>query len=143
MLKKFFLFFLIAFGCCPPLAAHHVLGRPSYSLDEDTTTPPSMQVETQIGKFYITYMVFPAFPSPNEPGRINLYARRIDTGEPFTGEITFKVRDDSFFNGNEEVLGAQPSDDNVFRQGFEFRDAGDYLIRAEFEFPLYSKTVCP
>lgn len=116
-----------------PVYAHHVLGRPSYSLNEDSTTPPSMQVETQIGEYYVTYMVFPAFPSPDQPGRVNLYASRIDNGEPFQGEVTFKVRDDSWFSNQEEVLGVQAVDDNVFRQGFEFRDAGSYIIRAEFE----------
>jgi len=45
---------------CLPVQAHHVLGRPSYSLSEDSTTPPSMQVETQIGDYYVTYMAFPA-----------------------------------------------------------------------------------
>lgn len=133
MLKRFLLFLTLT-ACSPLLCAHHVLGRPAYSLDEDSTTPPSMQVETQIGKFYITYMVFPAFPSPNEGGRINLYARRIDTGAPYNGNVTFRVRDDSLFNDNEETLGTQPPDDNVFRQGFEFRNAGDYIIRAEFEY---------
>ncbi len=116
-----------------PAQAHHVLGRPSYSLNEDSTTPPSMQVETQIGDYYVTYMVFPAFPSPNEPGRVNLYASRIDDGRPFDGEVAFKVRDDSLFNDDEELLGVQWPDDNVFRQGFEFREAGDYIVRAEFE----------
>ena len=116
-----------------PSYAHHVLGRPSYSLNEDSTTPPSMQVETQIGNFYVTYMVFPAFPSPKEPGRVNLYASRIDNGEPFIGEITFKVRDDSWFSKREELLGIQSIDDNVYRQGFEFSEAGKYIIRAEFE----------
>ena len=115
-----------------PAQAHHVLGRPSYSLNEDSTTPPSMQVETQIGDYYVTYMVFPAFPSPNEPGRVNLYASRIDDGRPFDGEVAFKVRDDSLFNDDEELLGVQLPDDNVFRQGFEFREAGDYIVRAEF-----------
>lgn len=71
--------------------AHHVLGRPSYSLGEDSNTPPSMQVETQIGEYYITYMVFPAFPKPKQPGRINLYASRIDNGKSFPGNVTFKV----------------------------------------------------
>jgi hypothetical protein len=118
---------------CFPVNAHHVLGRPSYSLNEDSTTPPSMQVETQIGEYYITYMVFPAFPSPNQPGRVNLYASRIDNGEPFLGQVSFKVRDDSWFNNKQELLGVQEVDDNVFRQGFEFRDAGNYIIRAEFE----------
>lgn len=112
--------------------AHHVLGRPAYSLNEDSTTPPSMQVETQIGSYYVTYMVFPAFPSPNEPGRVNLYASRIDNGETFQGDVTFKVRNDSLFNDEEELLGSQAPDDNVFRQGFEFKESGKYIIRAEF-----------
>ncbi|MCH8080462.1 MAG: hypothetical protein IIA06_11930 [Proteobacteria bacterium] len=118
---------------CLPVQAHHVLGRPSYSLSEDSTTPPSMQVETQIGDYYVTYMAFPAFPSPNKPGRVNLYASRIDNGDPFQGKVTFKVRDDAWFSDKEEFLGVQDVDDNVFRQGFEFNKAGNYIIRAEFE----------
>ncbi len=117
----------------PPSQGHHVLGRPSYSLSEDSNTPPSLQVETQIGEYFVTYMAFPAFPRPHEPGRVNLYASRIDTGEPFQGEVTFKVRDDVWFDGKEETLGVQAVDDNVYRQGFVFREEGDYLITAEFE----------
>lgn len=113
--------------------AHHVLGRPSYSLNEGSTTPPSMQVETQMGEYFITFMVFPAFPSPNESGRVNLYVSRIDTGEPFLGSVVFKVRDDSWFSRDDELLGVQAIDDNVFRQGFKFHESGKYIIRAEFE----------
>ena len=116
-----------------PNFAHHVLGRPSYSLNEDSTTPPSMQIETQIGSYYVTYMVFPAFPSPNQPGRVNVYASRIDNGQPFQGEMKFKVFTDSFFNKKEAYLGTQAVDDNVYRQGFEFHESGKYIIRAEFE----------
>ena len=125
-----FLFLIIV---SVPVHAHHVLGRPSYSLNEDSTTPPSMQVETRIGAYYVTYMVFPAFPDPGEPGRVNLYASRIDDGRPFEGQVAFKVRNDSLFNEEEELLGVQLPDDNVFRQGFEFREAGDFIVRAEFE----------
>lgn len=119
--------------CSATASAHHVLGRPSYSLNEDSNTPPSMQVETQIGDYFVTYMVFPAFPRPNQPGRVNLYASRIDNGKPFQGTVSFKVRHDSFFNDDEKLLGVQAVDDNVFRQGFEFHEAGNYIIRAEFE----------
>jgi hypothetical protein len=119
-------------------AAHHVLGRPSYSLSEDSNTPPAMQAEVQIGGYLVTYMVYPAFPRPNEPGRINLYASRIDDGTPFTGEVTFRVRNDPWYSwlglsGDEETLGVRPPDDNVFRQGYEFGAAGDYIISASFE----------
>ncbi len=116
-----------------PVQAHHVLGRPAYSLNEDSNTPPSMQVETQIGDYHVTYMVFPAFPRAGERGRINVYATRIDDGKAFQGEITFRVRDDGWFSQRqEEFLGAQQADDNVFRQGFEFSENGDYLITAAF-----------
>jgi len=117
----------------PAAQAHHVLGRPAYSLNEDSNTPPSMQMETQIGDYYVTYMIFPAFPRPNKPGRINLYAKRIDNNHPFTGNITFKVRDDSWFHKNEETLGVQQPVDNVFRQNFEFLQKGDYIISATFQ----------
>ncbi|MDT8404155.1 hypothetical protein [Sulfuriflexus sp.] len=113
--------------------AHHVLGRPAYSLSADSNTPPSMQVETQIGDYFVTYMAFPAFPKPNEQGRVNLYASRIDNGIPFVGKVTFKVRDDSWFASEEETLGVQPIDDNVYRQGFIFNEEGNYIITAEFE----------
>jgi hypothetical protein len=92
-----------------------------------------MQVETQIGDYFVTYMAFPAFPRAQQPGRVNLYASRIGDGAPFLGEVVFKVRDDSWFSGNEEVLGRQPPDDNVFRQGFVFQQDGDYIITAQFE----------
>lgn len=113
--------------------AHHVLGRPSYSLGEDSNTPPSMQVETQIGEYYVTYMAFPAFPKPNEPGRVNLYATRIDNGRSFDGRVTFKIMDGGWFASAIETIGTQAPDDNVFRQGFVISKAGDYIIRAEFE----------
>ncbi len=113
--------------------AHHVLGRPAYSLNEDSNTPPSMQVETQIGDYFVTYMVFPAFPKAGERGRVNLYATRIDNGSAYSGEVTFKVRDDVFFgDNNAETLGSQLPDDSVFRQGFEFSGNGEYIITAEF-----------
>lgn len=119
-------------------AAHHVLGRPNYSLNEDSNTPPSMQGEVQIGDYFVTYMAFPAFPRPESPGRINLYVTRIDDGTPFQGEVTFKVRGESWLSwlgvgGNEKRLGLQPPDDNVFRQGFLFHEAGDYMVIAEFQ----------
>ena len=113
--------------------AHHVLGRPSYSLGADSNTPPSMQVETQIGEYYVTYMAFPAFPKPNQQGRVNLYAARIDNGDTYNGEVIFKVRDDSWFSAKEEVLGTQNIDDGVYRQGFVFSKAGNYIVTAEFE----------
>ena len=113
--------------------AHHVLGRPAYSLNEDSNTPPSMQVETKVGKYYVTFMAFPAFPKPNEKGRVNVYLRRIKDGATFKGKVTFLVRDDRWFAPKPETIGMQDPDDNVYRQGFVFSEAGDYIITAKFQ----------
>jgi hypothetical protein len=118
--------------------AHHVLGRPSYALNENSNTPPSMQVETMMGDYFINYMVFPAFPRLNEPGRIHLYAKRIDNQVALQKNVTFTVRDNSWaawlgFGSNEEILGTQAPDDRVYRQGFVFSKDGDYIITARFQ----------
>ena len=135
--KPIALLVVVGLCCGQPAFAHHVLGRPAYSLNEDSNTPPSMAVETQIGQFFVTYMVFPAFPKANKPGRLNLYAARIDNGEAFDGQVSFFVRDDnwrdSWMSAEEEGLGTQRIDDGVYRQGFVFKEDGSYLIRAYFE----------
>jgi len=133
MQTKIYILFLLSWLFPLTTLAHHVLGRPAYSLNEDSNTPPSMQVETRIGKYFVNYMVFPAFPKPKKPGRINLYVTHIDTGRPLTESITFKVRDDSWFAADEEKIGTQLPDDNVFRQGFVFSETGDYIVTAIFE----------
>ena len=116
------------------VSAHHILGRPAYSLNEDSNTPPSMNLEAQIGNYLVTAMVFPAFPRPNEPGRINFYATHLDSKQPLNTKVEFIVKDDSWFSTNApEVLGAQVLDDNVYRQGFVFKNEGNYIITAKFE----------
>ena len=115
--------------------AHHILGRPSYNLGDDSNTPPSMQVETQIGQFFVRSMVYPAFPEPGQSGRMNLYASNLKTGVGFVGRVKFFARSDALFaDGHEDVLGEQQPDDGVFRQGFVFPKAGKYVITAAFEY---------
>lgn len=149
MKRAFLAILLLVFGLLVDATiadAHHVLGRPSYALNEDSNTPSAMQVETQIGDYFVNYMVFPAFPRPNEAGRVNLYIRKLDGGPAYDGKVEFSVRDDSWsswlgFGANEERLGAQVIDDHVFRQGFMFRSRGAYIITARFEDPNSPYTI--
>jgi hypothetical protein len=134
--------FLICLLMVAPLFAHHILGRPSYNLNEDSNTPPSMQAELQAGSYEVLYMAYPAFPKANERGRINIHASHIVTGETFVGKMTFRVNRDpwfptewfpeGWFSTRAEQLGVQKIDDGVYRQGFVFDTEGDYIIQAEF-----------
>jgi len=130
-LRQLALFFAVALVSVQAIS-HHVLGRPAYSLNEDSNTPPSMNIETQIGNYFVTAMVYPAFPKPNEAGRIHFYATHLDSGEPLNTDVIFKVKDNGWFSKQQEKLGAQVLDDSVYRQGFIFQQQGDYVITAEF-----------
>ena len=143
-------------GFMDAASAHHVLGRPAYSLGEDSNTPSSQQAEMQIGDYAITYMVFPAFPQPNTPGRISLYVKHLDNDQTFDGKVIFKIRDDvmvpALQNDHEESIGVQLLDDQVYRQSFQFSRAGDYIVSAQFhaggepyiiDFPLRVGDVSP
>ncbi len=119
-------------------AAHHVLGRPAYALNEDSNTPPHMQAEALIGEYLVTYMVYPAFPKPGEPGRISFYATHVKDAKPYQGRVSFKAHAATWltglgFAGESVALGTQPADDNVYRQGYHFHHAGNYIITAEFQ----------
>ena len=131
-------------------SAHHILGRPSYSLNEDSNTPPAVQIETRAGRYNLTYMVYPDVPSAGKQGRINLYISGLKDRLPYAGKVTFKVRNDDWLaklgiGVHLETVGLQSPDDAVFRQGVLFGKAGDYILIAEFadegqnhsvEFPL-------
>lgn len=127
-LPVFALLLLFSWAC----QAHHVLGRPSYNLDEDTTTPPALELESQIAHFYVSFMAYPAIPDPHEHGRINVHISDTEQSKPYVGEVTFKARYDSYFKNGETLLGQQSIDDSVYRQGFVFEEPGNYIISAEF-----------
>ncbi len=118
--------------------AHHILGRPASSLNEDSNTPPSIQEEIRIGEYLVNYMVYPAFPKPGEPGQINVTAERVAEGTSFDGKITFKILDNTWYSNlgfdaaDPTTLGVQVPDDHVFRQRVVFPADGDYLISARF-----------
>ncbi len=112
--------------------AHHILGRPAYGLNEDSNTPPSTQIENFLGKFFVTYMVYPAFPRPNVAGRINLYVTTIEENQSFDGNITFEIKADSYFSDEAKIIGVQQIDDNVYRQKFVVEEVGDYIVTARF-----------
>ena len=112
--------------------SHHILGRPAYSLNEDSNTPPSKQIELYVGDYTINYMVYPAFPKPHEAGRINFYASHSDSGKSYVGKVAFSVKEDGWFSKASNNLGTQEHEDNIFHQDFTFDKEGDYIITAEF-----------
>ncbi|MFT5172648.1 MAG: ferredoxin-type protein NapG [Gammaproteobacteria bacterium] len=124
---------LVAADSITPASAHHVLGRPSYGLSEDSNTPPGEQQEMTSGAYVATFMVFPAFPQPEQAARANLYLSRLDDGRAYDGEVMFSIVKDSLFSQEEDALGVQREDGKVYRQGFIISEPGNYIVIARFE----------
>jgi hypothetical protein len=125
---------LTALAAAAPASAHHILGRPAYGYNGDASSPPSISLEVQIGKYNATMMAFPLELKPRQPVRVKLYATRLDTAQRFDGAVTFTVRDDGWLPAAEETLGVQTlNGDGVYAQGMEFSRDGDYVITAKFE----------
>ncbi len=133
-----FFWLTLVFWTVEPATAHHVLGRPASSLNEDSNTPSSIQNEVRVGDYLVNYMVYPAFPKPGENGQINVTVEQLGSGAPFDGKVTFTIRDDAWyaglgFAGAETDLGAQVLDDHIFRQRVVFPANGPYRISARFD----------
>jgi hypothetical protein len=125
---------LVLVAVSHPALAHHILGRPAYSYNGDSSTPPSMSLEVQIGHFNVTAMAFPVELKVREPVRIKVYATRLDSDDRFNGEVTFSVRDDTLFPSTDEKVATQIMDDNgVYTQALEFKRDGNYIITAQFQ----------
>lgn len=125
--------FLTAVALQSPAFAHDVPGQPSHVLSEDPDAPPAVQVETHLGPYHVIFVASPAAANPGERGTLTLSASRSDDGQPFIGKVTFKALGDSISSGKEETIGLQYLRDDVYRQSFLFKEAGDYIVRAEFE----------
>ena len=117
----------------PTALAHDVAGQPTHVLNEDPNAPPAVQVETHTGPYHVNLMASPASPKPDERGTLTLSVYRSENGQPFIGKVTFKALDNSMFFGKAETIGIQYIRDDVYQQSFLFKEAGDYVIRAEFE----------
>ncbi len=124
--------FLVAAALQSSAYAHEVPGKPSHVLGDDPDAPAAVQIEAESGRYHLTLIAFPAFPKPGEPETVNLQASRIDDGQPFIGEVTFKVRGNGLFS-DEETIGTQKLHGDHYSQELVFEEDGDYVIRAEFE----------
>lgn len=120
-----------------PALAHHILGRPSYGLDADTTETSSIETDSEIGDYNATFMLYPSLPEPGDHGRINLFLAHLPGSPGPDGPIRFSIRHDSWLAyfgllGTMREIGQQVPDDRVYRQAMTIPDDGRYLILASF-----------
>ena len=129
---------LVAMLCAiQPALAHHILGRPSYGLDADTTETSSIELDSEIGDYNATFMLYPSLPEPGDHGRINLFIAHVPGAADPDGPIAFSIRRDGWLASigirrGEREIGRQVPDDRVYRQAMTIPEEGHYVIVADF-----------
>jgi len=85
--------------------AHHILGIPHYSYDEDYPQTPVLTMQAEAGPYEIRMTAYPGVPTPGEPCYLNTYIRNRDSDMPYDGPVSLTVTRDRVFGPDPIVYG--------------------------------------
>jgi hypothetical protein len=125
---------LIALGAAP-VFAHHILGIPHYSYDEDYPQTPVLSYRVEAGEYEVTMTGYPGKPEPGERCSLHLYIHHKMTGALLDVPITMTVTRDRAFLDDPIIYGPMEArlDERIYKFHPRFDVEDDYLVRVEFE----------
>lgn len=118
----------------PHACAHHILGIPHYSYDEQYPQAPVLTYLVDAGPLEVRMTGYPGKPKPGERCTLNVYIQRKDDGSLFEGKVTGSVLRRTI--GTDRVVyGPVVADleDAVYKFYPHFEVEANYLFRIEFE----------
>ncbi len=115
--------------------AHHILGIPHYSYDEDYPQTPVLTYRVEAGDYDVKMTGYPGKISPGQRCSIHLYIHRKSTGELLDTPVTMTVSRDRMFLADPVVYGPMVGrlDERIYKFHPRFEEESDYLVRVEFE----------
>jgi Pyruvate/2-oxoacid:ferredoxin oxidoreductase delta subunit len=122
----------LVFGAAPVAHAHHIMGIPHYSYDENYPQAPVLKLVETVGSLELQLTSFPGNPQPGDRTEIHVYvvtstSRRLYT-QPLTATI-YRVG----LLGREEVFRKKTTLlENVFKFYPTFVDEGNYEVTLSF-----------
>ncbi|MDA0321643.1 MAG: 4Fe-4S binding protein [Verrucomicrobia bacterium] len=116
-------------------AAHHILGIPHYSYDEDYPQTPVLTYKAEAGAYDVKMTGYPGKPAPGDRCSIYIYVNHRDTGAVFEKALTFTALEKRWLGKDEVVYGPMPAelDQAVFKFYPQFDAESEYMLRVEFE----------
>jgi hypothetical protein len=129
------LLILLALFFAAPAAAHHILGIPHYSYDEDYPQTPVLTYQVEAGSYDVKMTGYPGRPAPGDRCSLHLYIHRKSTGELLNVPVTMTVTRDRMFLDDPVVYGPMTAEleERVYKFHPRFEEEADYLVRVEFE----------
>ncbi|MEK6544149.1 MAG: hypothetical protein AABZ44_06925, partial [Elusimicrobiota bacterium] len=90
-----------------PLYAHHILGIPHYTYDENYPQMPYVKLVERVGRWEFQITGFPGHPKPGERTQWNVYAHDIVTHQPYSGDIRMHAETVKVFAVNHRFYGPE------------------------------------
>ncbi len=122
------------FVSMPEASAHHILGIPHYSYDEQYPQAPVITYLVDAGPLEVRMTGYPGKPEPGERCALNVYIQRKDDGSLFEGKVTGSALRKNFVKDS-VVYGPVEAEleDAVYKFYPHFEHEANYLFRVEFE----------
>ncbi len=117
------------------VGAHHILGVPHYSYDEQYPQAPVLTYLVATGPYEVRMTGYPGRPSPGERCSFNIYIRRAGDASPFDGQVTMRVLRDRLIGRDPVVYGPVEAalEEAVYKFYPRFDEVSNYIVRVEFE----------
>ena len=118
-----------------PAFAHHILGIPHYSYDENYPQTPVLTYHAELGPLEMKLTGYPGNPKPGEACSLHVYLRRLDGGAPFDAPVTLSIMRDRFLGDDPVVYGPITAqlEESLYKFYPRFEEEANYIVRVEYE----------
>ena len=118
-----------------PTLAHHIMGIPHYSYDEQYPQTPILTYVVELGPHEVRMTGYPGIPNPGERCTLHVYIVEIDGGAPFVGDVTLTAFRDRLLAQDEAIYGPARAEleERVYKFYPEFEHEANYYRRLEYE----------
>lgn len=115
--------------------AHHILGVPHYSYDEDYPQTPVLTYRVDAGEYDVKMTGYPGKVEPGQRCSLHLYIHHRVSGKLFDAPVTMTVTRDRLFMTDPVIYGPMPArlDERIYKFHPHFEDEGEYRVMVEFE----------
>ena len=139
-MKSFKYLFLIlcfaafVFSMQGDLYAHHILGIPHYSYDEDYPQTPVLTYRVDMGPHEIKMTGYPGKPLPGEQCTLHVYIKNLKDDSLFDGPVEMTVMQDKMIGADPIVYGPVEArlEESIYKFYPLFKEESNYLVRISY-----------
>ncbi len=122
----------LVFGIAPAAHAHHIMGIPHYSYDENYPQAPVLKLVETVGSWEFQLTSFPGNPEPGDRTELHIYVLQTTSGKVYDKPLAVTIHRVGAL-GREEIYSKETNVlENVFKFYPTYKDEGNYEVTLAF-----------